>query len=174
MSRKEQKALNTLEQNKDLNFKKADKGSTLVVMDKHDKIQEGQVQINDLNNYKPLDKPIVRDTHTKVSCLISELRHDNYIDDMTRKWLPQTPNPPQIREFYTLTKIHKPTLVGRPIISGCSGPTKRISAFVDTLLQPISISQASYLEDTPDFINFTEKTKVRKQTFLVSTDKERV
>jgi len=74
---------------------------------------------------------------------------------------------PEIPEFYTLTKIHKPTLVGRPIISGCSGPTKRISAFPDTLLQPISISQASYLEDTTDFINFIEKTKVRKPTFLV-------
>ena len=133
-------------------------------MDKKDKIQEGQVQINDLDNYTPLDKPIVNETHTKVSRLISKLHRDNYIDDMTRKWLSQTPNPPRIPEFYTLTKIHKPTLVGRPIISGCSGPTERISAFVDTFLQPISISQASY------FINFIEKTKVNKQTFLVSMD----
>lgn len=170
LSHKERKALNVLQQSKDLNFKKADKGSTLVVMDKNDKIQEGQVQINDLDNYKPLDKPIVKETHTKVSRLISELHRGNYIDDMTRKWLSQTPNPPRIPEFYTLTKIHKPTLVGRPIISGCSGPTERISAFVDTLLQPISISQASYLKDTTDFINFIEKTKVNKQTFLVSMD----
>ena len=97
-------------------------------------IQEGQIQLNDLDNYKPLDKPIVQETHTKVSRLISELRSDNYIDDMTFKWLSQTPNPPRTPEFYTLTKIHKPTLVGRPIISGCSGPTEKISAFGDTLL----------------------------------------
>ena len=134
------------------------------------KIQEGQVQINDLDNYTPLDKPIVKETHTKVSRLISKLHRGNYIDEMTRKWLSQTPNPPRIPEFYTLTKIHKPTLVGRPIISGCSGPTERISAFVDTFLQPISISQASYLKDTTDVINFIEKTKVNKQTFLVSMD----
>ena len=63
-------------------------------------------------------------------------------------------------EFYTLTKIHKPTLVGRPIISGC-GPTKRLSSFVGTLLQPISKAQASYLKDTTDFINFIENTKVK-------------
>ena len=88
---------------------------------------------------------------------------------MTGKWLSQTANPPRIPEFYTLTKLHKPTLVGRPIISGCSGPTERISAFVDTLHQPVSISQASYIRDTTDFINFIEKTKV-KQTFLVSMD----
>ena len=97
-----------------------------------------------------------------MSRLISKLHRGNYIDDMTRK--SQTPNPPRISEFYTLTKIHKPTLVGRPIISGCSGPTERISAFVDTFLQPISISQTSYLNDTTDFINFIKKTKVNKQT----------
>ena len=72
-------------------------------------------------------------------------------------------------EFYTLTKIHKPTLVGRPIISVC-GPTERLSSFVDTLLQPISKAQASYLKDTTDFINFIENTKVKKRTFLVSMD----
>ena len=139
-------------------------------MDKNDKIQEGQVQINDIENYRPLDKHIAKETHMKVSRLISKLHRGTYIDDMTRKWSSQTPNPPRIPEFYTLTKIHKLTLVGRPIISGCNGPTERISAFVDTLLQPISISQASYLKDTTDFINFIEKTKVNKQTFLVSMD----
>ena len=123
-----------------------------------------------ITSNKPLDKPIVRETHTKVSRLISELSRNNYIDDMTKKWLSQTPNPPRIPEFYTLTKIHKPTLVGRPIISNCNGPTERISAFVDSLLQPISTSQTSYLKDSTDFINFIEKTKMGKRTFLVTMD----
>ena len=51
----------------DLNLKKADKESTLVFMDKQDKIQEGQVQINDLNNYRPLNNPMV--TQTQKKCL---------------------------------------------------------------------------------------------------------
>ena len=82
---------------------------------------------------------------------------------MTKKWLSQTPNPPRIPEFYTVTKIHKPTLVGRPIISGCNGPTERISAFVDILLQPVSTSQTSYLKDSTDFINFIEKTNIPQE-----------
>ena len=89
---------------------------------------------------------------------------------MTAKWLSLTPNPPQIPVFYTLTKIHKPTPVGRPIISGCDGPTERISAFVDHLIQPIAQKQASYLKDTTDFLNFIEKTKLPKSTILVSMD----
>ena len=84
--------------------------------------------------------------------------------------LPNTPDPPQIPVFYTLTKIHKPTPVGRPIISGCSGPTERISAFVDHLIQPIAQLQASYLKDTTDFINFIERIKLPKSAIHVSMD----
>ena len=72
--------------------------------------------------------------------------------------------------FYTLTKIHKPTPVGRPIISGCSGPTERISAFVDHLIQPIAQLQASYLKDTTDFINFIKRIKLPKSAIHVSME----
>ena len=170
LSHNERKALNELKQNHHINLKKADKGSTTVVMNKTDKIREGQSQINDENNYSPLTEPMVKETQNKVSRLIANLHRGKHIDDMTKKWLSQTPCPPRIPEFYTLTKIHKPTLTGRPIISGCDGPTERISSFVDTLLQPISKSQRSYLKDTTDFINFIESTKVKNRTFLVSMD----
>ena len=53
--------------------------------------------------------------------LIADLHRENHIDDMTKKWLWQTPNPPRMPEFYTLTKIHKPTITARPIILGCDG-----------------------------------------------------
>lgn len=85
---------------------------------------------------------------------------------MTAKWLSRTPDPPRIPVFYTLTKIHKPTPVSRPIISGCSGPTERILAFVDHLMQPIAQQQASYLKDTTDFINFIERIKLPKVPYL--------
>ena len=73
-------------------------------------------------------------------------------------------------EFYILTKIHKPTITGRPIIFGCDGPTERISSFVDSLQQPISKIQKSFLKDTTDFINSIENTEVKKRTFLVLMD----
>ena len=94
----------------------------------------------------------------------------DHIDDMNKNWLSLTPNPLRIPVFYTLTKIHKPNPVRRPIISGCEGPTERISSFVDHLLQPIAKIQKSYLKDTTDFLNFIEKTEVAKDTFLVSMD----
>ena len=89
---------------------------------------------------------------------------------MTVKWLSQTPNPPRIPVFYTLTKIHKPTPVGRPIVAGNDGPTERISSFVDSLLQPIAKSQKSYLKDTTDFVNFIERRNLSEDAFLVSLE----
>ena len=95
MSCKEHEALTELKQNNDVNLKKADKGSTTVVMNKTDKIREGQIQIDDKHNYRPLSEPMVKETHSKVLRLISDLRREKLIDDMTRKWLSQTPKPPR-------------------------------------------------------------------------------
>ena len=54
--------------------------------------------------------------------------------------------------------------------SYCGTTVSIVRSRVGLLLQPISISQTSYLKDTTDFINFIEKTKVSTKTFLVSMD----
>ena len=130
----ERQALKELSRNKSIILKKSDKGSTTVLMSRQDKLNEGQVLLDDLNNYRPLEKPMIETITKKAQQLIKSLLSEGHIDKMTAKWLSLTPDPPRIPVFYTLTKIHKPTLVGRPIISGCSGPTEKISAFVDHLI----------------------------------------
>ena len=152
LSRNELRAIAELKHNFALNLKKADKGTTTVIMN------------------KTLRQPMVKDTQQRVNQIITQLHQGNHIDDMTAKWLSQTPSPPRIPIFYTLTKIHKPKPVGRPIISGCEGPTERISSFVDRLLQPIAQRQKSYIKDSTDFINFVERTKIHQDTILVSMD----
>ena len=91
---------------------------------------------------------------------------------MKREWLSQTSRPPRMPIFNTLTKIHKPKPVDRPIIyiSVGDGPTERISSFIYTLLQPIAQNQQSCIKDTTDFINFIEKTKIGQDAILVSMD----
>ena len=70
---------------------------------------------------------MVETTTRKVKQLIKSLLQEG-IDDMTAKWLSLTSNPPRTPIFYTLTKIHKPTPVGRPIISGCDGPQSSLQS----------------------------------------------
>ena len=131
---------------------------------------EGEKQLDDRSNYPPLNKPMVRDTSQRVKHFINALHQAGCTDEMTVKWFNQTPDPPQSPMFYILTKLHKPTLIGIPIISRCDGPAERPSSFVDKLLQPIAQIQDSYLKDTTHFIRFIESTRVLRNAFLVSMD----
>ena len=130
LSHNEHKAVKELQKNTAINLKRADKGSTTVILNKRDKIQEAQVQLDNSDHYRPLENPMVTETLRRANKLITELHDGKHLDDMTKKWLSQTPNPPRIPIFYTLTKIHKPLPVGRAIISGCEGPTERISSIL--------------------------------------------
>ena len=80
-------------------------------MSRQDKLNEGQVLLNDSNNYRPLDKTMVETTTTKAQQLIKTLLSEGHIDKTAAKWLSLIS--PQIPVFYTLTKIHKPTPVGK-------------------------------------------------------------
>ena len=62
----EREALNALRRDTTINLKKADKGTTTVVMNTKDKIKEGQIQLDKEEHYKNLASPIVVDTHRKV------------------------------------------------------------------------------------------------------------
>ena len=162
----ERKAITKLKNYPKINVKKADKGTAIVIMNKRDKTQMGQILLDDRNNYTPLVEPMVEATSQKVKQIIKELYQGNYIDEMTVEWLSQTPNPTRVPLFYTLTKIHKPAHVGRPILAGNDGPTERLSAFVDSILQSIAKtakSQKSHLKDTTDFVNFIERTTLPRE-----------
>ena len=60
-------ALKDLKSNTEIVIKKADKGSTTVIMNKQDKITEGQTQLDDRKNYMPLETPMVKETSQKVA-----------------------------------------------------------------------------------------------------------
>ena len=109
---------NVFWENPNINLKKADKGTLTVVLNTADKLREGQIQLDNLEHYKPLERPMVVETSLRVQQLVKELHEREYIDDMANKWFCQTPNLPRTPVFYTLTKIHKPIPVGRPRISG--------------------------------------------------------
>ena len=161
ISANERNAISALKRNSKIKLKKADKGATTVILDTAQKIDEGLQQLSNDNFYKPLSSPIVQDTARKVKEMVNKLHRSGHIDLMTHKWLTIGLKQPRIPEFYTLTKIHKKTPVGRPIVSGSSGPTHRISSFVDSPLQPIVIKKnESYIKETNDFINFIGNTKI--------------
>ena len=113
---------------------------------------------------------MVEDKSRKVQQLIPVLHNEHHINEMTKKLLCQTPNPPRIPVFYTITKIHKPTWE----TSGVSGPTEKLSAFgchttpaVSTTTEVVS---QRLIRSTDDSINFIDRTKAPENAILVSMD----
>ena len=170
ISQGERAAINALKKNDKLNLKKADRGTNTVILDTTQKIEPGLQQLSDNKLYKPLSSPVVPDAARKVKEVVNNLHRAGHVDKMTYKWLNEGQKQPRIPEFYMLTKIHEKIPVGRPIVSGSSGPTDHISSFGDSFLQPIAIEQKSYLKDTTDFITFIENTPMTNNTLLATLD----
>ena len=55
ISNAERRALKTLRENRNINLKKADKGTRTFVLNTEDKVQEGQIQLNNVEHYRPLE-----------------------------------------------------------------------------------------------------------------------
>ncbi|XP_076454412.1 uncharacterized protein LOC143289298 [Babylonia areolata] len=55
--------------------------------------------------------------------------------------------------LYLLTKIHKVNNPGRPIVSACACPTALISAFLDSVFQPLVAALPTYVKDTNHTLN---------------------
>ena len=70
LPKREQLAIKQLKQNPDINIKRTDEGSSIVVLNKEDKIIEGQIQLDDREKYKPLETPMVIETSRRVKKLI--------------------------------------------------------------------------------------------------------
>ena len=64
-------------------------------MNKLDKTQEGQTLLDDGNNYKPIEDSMAGANFQKVKQIVEELHQGSFIDEMTVKWLSQTPNHPE-------------------------------------------------------------------------------
>ena len=85
LSRNEMAALKELKNNSAINLEKADNGTTTVIMNKSNKIQEAEVQLENREHYKPLGAPMVNTTQTKVNHIIDKLHRGKHVDDMTKQ-----------------------------------------------------------------------------------------
>jgi len=85
ISADERNAISALKHNNKINLKKADKGTTTVILDTAQKIDEGLQQLSNDKFYKPLPSPIVQDTARKVKEMVNKLHRSGHIDLMTHK-----------------------------------------------------------------------------------------
>ena len=166
LTSRERHALRSLNKQRDIVIKSADKGSTTAVMDRDWYINEYLRQLNDTKFYRPLDNDITDDIQKRVQVYVERMLRDKIIDDHTKRFLIQS-NPKPGR-FYILPKIHKTGNPSRPIVSSNSHPSERISQFVDHHLKPLVHTTHSFMKDTTHFLNKLEHFgQLPENAFLV-------
>ena len=154
--------------NNNIIIKPADKGGSIVIMNKADYIQEAHRQLFNPEHYKPLTLDPTTTYNKYIHHLIDqawEIRDYNWHNQGCL----QTKNP-RTSTFYMLQKIHKPGNPGRPIVNSIGSITEKISAFVDSHLKQYTPRIPSYIKDTTHFINIMKNIQLDPEDLLVTID----
>lgn len=137
LSSKEQQVLKSLASDDTLVIKSADKGSGIVVEDKEGYIAAGLEHLSDTSIYEEIELDPTHKLAQGINTYVKGMLDKGIIDNITKNYLTfPDDNPPRTQQLYFLKKIHKNPIAVRPIVSGCSGPTERISRLLDLNLQP--------------------------------------
>ena len=89
-----------------------------------------------------------------------------YLDTYTHAYM-LPPEKVRTKCMYFLKKLHKTPHGIRPIVSGCSGSTERVSSFVDHIIKPLVPTMPSY---SPHLISLLENTHIPSNAILVTID----
>ena len=173
LTKMERQSLDKLKSNQKIIIKKADKCSSVVVMNKEDYIREATRQLSDTNFYIETDNDLTKEHHNEIEQTLSEFLARELISEPIYKCISN--KSPKTSSLYLLPKIHKIKQrgqfpAGRPIISANQSPTEKISAFVDENIKGSVPLIPSYIKDTTHFISLIESVIIPDNCFLVTLD----
>ena len=154
-------------------IKKADKGSPVVVWDRHDCILKAEKQLSDANVYKDVSfhEKNFQELVGKSNQLFQNQKSKGKISG--KYFTYEYKKVSNLGKLYLLPKIRKRlyNVPGRPVISNCGTPTKKASEFLDYHLKPIMQREKSYIKDSGDSINKIKSLQnIPERAILVTAD----
>lgn len=170
LNQSERDALKLLRSRPDIVIKEADKGSSVVILNKafyQEKITE---MLQDTDTYTKLNKNPDRKTLNCIDNLVKNC--DNSMTKKEKEYLTKFEH--KTSNFYGLPKVHKSDIIKqaiydqnsdyvttpdpadlkfRPVVAGPICVTSRLSNLIDILLRPFIPHVKSYVRDDIDFLN---------------------
>ena len=142
LSGEEWKALRNLADDRSILIKGAGKGSSVVVWDRDDYLQEASRQLRDTNIYKDVkyNKNILTGLVERSNKLLNYLCSRKFISEKELKYFTYSfKKATNLGKLYFLPKIHKrlSSVPGRPVILNYGTPTEKVSEYLDHILKPV-------------------------------------
>lgn len=134
----------------------ADKGAAIVRLEVKYCIVKTNEQLQYNSRYKKLNIDSTPKHSEIVNYTIEHLRKQEILSNLTSSKL--TTDEVRRPQYHILPKIHKPIIVGRPVVSSDESHTSKILELLDQFLQPHVKSLSLFVKNTTDFINTTNET----------------
>lgn len=162
-------ALNKLRKDTNIVIKPADKNLGLVLMDKSWYLQEGYRQLSQVEVYTSVELVPWDELSSRLENL--ERKYKTAISPQEWKYIRQ---PIEFRAciLYFLPKVHKPTLVGRPICSYNNYVFEHASIWLHHQLLPVLLKQRNHLVDSLTILREISDLEVPTQSILFTFDVE--
>ena len=156
------KAIDALAQQKNFIIQRADKGGAIVIWPKESSLTEAFRQLDNGLHYTKSTRNDIPELTAQIIFFLTNLLTKQkttikIYEFLEPKSLPHTP------KFYLLPKMHEPKIdnitPGRPIVSGCGSPTKKLSQYLDYYLKPIVQTMPSYIKDSKHFLQIIRNNR---------------
>ena len=167
ITKEEKKALVELRKDTSKTILTADKGVSLVVMNKED-YQKKALELLDQPTYNTLaDDPTTKYKNRLIS-LLKTIKSEGGIDETVYKKL--YPTGAGTPKFYGLPKVHKAGVPLRPIVSSIGAVTYETSKELSKILKPLVGQSPYHVHNNQEFLHQLQEQKLGPEDIIMSYD----
>ena len=165
--KEEAKAIQDLKRDKEMVVLTADKGVSMVVMDKEDYIKKSEELLHQ-PTYKELPSDPTTKHKNRLISLLKTIKSEGGIDNITYKRLYATGAVSP--KYYGLPKIHKTGVPLRPIISSRGSATYETAKDLAKILKPLVGRSPHHVQNNKDFLDSIKDIKIKPEECIMSYD----
>ena len=167
ISRKEYQALRELKEDKSRVILTADKGASLVIMDRTEYNKKTEELLN-TGTYKKIPQDPTKKKKNKLISILKNIKAAGGLNEETYRRLYPTAAVPS--KFYGLPKIHKPGIPLRPIVSSIGAATYNTAKELAKILKPLVGMSAHHVHNTRDFVEQIKEVRLKPGECIISYD----
>ena len=167
ITKEEHQAIRELRSDKTRMVLTADKGVSMVVMDKGDYNTKSEELLH-TSTYQILSTDPTNKHKNKLISLLKSIKAEGGISETTYKKL--YPTGATTPKYYGLPKVHKEDTPLRPIVSSIGSVTYETAKELSRILKPLVGRSAHHVRNNQDFIQSIEEITIEEEECMMSFD----